>query len=324
MAKKSLEKNTLSFEEMLEEMEKLATKSEQLQKENEKLTKENASLTKEIVSLKKTNSSLSDTVLSKEKDIEELNATIEDLRTVAETEEAVNTPESADSSSYKLLIYQMSKDIDAYKNLLNAKNEDLIIYEKAASHKNASLTAALNNAKTYESMYNNMAEECSRLRLQNDISSAKIISLESTVESYKDEIDLLLNRLRSKMSEADALMPLGNSEDIYAGQGSAANKTGKMPKKSRQMKESSSSGTKKTKRKAVSTAKKAKKYGKSNTSYEDWVKIYESGITRPKEIMSVGKFSLRTHYRNLDRYMEEHPEKFDKDRSYYDLRKNRK
>ena len=288
------------FEGLVIEFEKVTDEYAKLKETHENLEKEYKALKQAISGLKKENDALSKTISLKDQELIDAKerskencaslCATSDSNTQKEHDPTVDSCATLNNSAYQ------EAEIKALRQLIELKNEKISYYENLAREATIKGSTASVNAGKYEQLYRSKLDESLRLQKENEINIAKIAEFKNLNDTYAKQIDELQERLRIRSKEDDILSVLNQlkkEEPILS-----------------EVKEKAPKQTKSGKSRKKKESKEYKlKFYHGNSSYEEWVKAYESGITTPGKMVASGLCARRTHYRNLERYMAEHAEK---------------
>lgn len=293
MIPKDFEGLVVEFEKVTDEYAKLKGAHESLEKECKALKQANSGLKKEIDALSKT-ISLKDQELTDAKKRSKENCASLCATSDNDAQKEYDIP-SKNCATLSGATYQET-EIKALRQLIELKNEKINYYENLAREATIKGSTASVNAGKYEQLYRSKLDESLRLQRENEINIAKIAEFTNLNDTYAKQIDELQEQLRIMSKEADILAILDQlkAEEPIPPEAKEITPKGTKTGRSRKKKES----------------KEYKlKFYHGNSSYEEWVKAYESGLTTPGQMVASGLCARRTHYRNLERYMTEHAEK---------------
>ena len=250
-------------------LEALITEMEKLTDKCEVFQKENESLKKQVLKLKKDNEKLSKAAVDTKKDPADN----------AKPDVKSDVKPAADSDA----IYKLSLELETYRRIIEAKDAQLDRYREEESNRRIENTVNTSNVGTYEQLYNKKIAECNRLSQENEINAAKMAALKNANDAYKKEIAGLLKQIALKEKENNALLSsnIDTTKEVIMSMMSTPADKGSVPVK------------KKTGRK------------KTASTYQAWKEAYESGITDEREMERRGICSMRTHFRNVQKYKKE-------------------
>ena len=258
-------RSTKNLDALITEMEKLTDKCEAFQKENE-------SLKKKIQKLEKDNEKLSKSAVDTKEDTAD-----------TKTPDVKSDAKPNDDSS---VIYQLSLELETYRRIIEAKDAQIDQYREEESTRRIEETANSSTSSTYEQLYNKKLAECNRLNQENELNTAKMAALKNTNDAYKKEISHLLKQIALKEKENSALLisnidvtrdTLISMMNVPSDKNVSRIPAGKI-----------TPGRKKT-----------------ASTYQAWKEAYESGITDDREMERRGICSMRTHFRNIQKYKKE-------------------
>ena len=288
------------FEGLIVEFEKVTDEYAKLKEAHENLEKEHKALKQATSALKKENDSLTKTISLKDKELsvakEESKEKCASLGMTSDNVAQNDNGQSAKNCATLSGTNYQEAEIEALRQLLEAKNEKISYYENLAREAMIKGSTASVNSSKYEQLYRSKLDELLRLQKENEINIAKIAEFKNLNETYAKQIDELQELLRLKTKEDDIMSVLNGlkPEEPKPAKAKDTPQKGTKSKRSRRSKEN----------------KVYKfKYYHGNSSYEEWMKAYESGITSAAQMVASGLCARRTHYRNLERYMAEHEEK---------------
>ena len=285
------------FEGLVVEFEKVTDEYAKLKEAFENLEKEHKALKQATSALKKENDALSKTISLKDQELADAkNESKENCASLCATfdRDTQNNQVLSENNCATLsgTNYQEA-EINALRQLLEAKNEKISYYENLAREAMIKGSTAAVNSSKYEQLYRSKLDELLRSQKENEINIAKIAEYKNLNETYAKQIDELQELLRLKTKEDDILSILNKLKTEEP----KPEKVEDVPQK-------------KTKSRRSRKSKENKvykfKYYHGNSSYEEWVKAYESGITSASQMVASGLCARRTHYRNLERYNAEH------------------